>query len=293
MSTTPNISGIAVGRALEGQPLLQAKGVGHGLRISIVTLSFNQGAFLKEAIDSVLTQDYPDLEYIVVDPGSKDNSRELITSYGERIARRIFEPDRGAADGLNKGFASAIGDIYGFLNADDVLYPGSLMRVAEFFKTHPKCEMVMGNGNVIDGSGRKLRRIIARDFTVRRYLYGGTTWMQQSTFFRRDLFLRSSKFNLQNRTCWDGELFVEMANLGARIGYINADLSGFRIHARSISGSATNLEAYKRDSRRIFHQTTGQQWSTTDEVLRFLYRAQGFLIRVGSRIQDMAGGGSE
>src|ERR1039458_5622209 len=106
------------------------------MRISIVTLSYNQRVFLREAIDSILQQDYPDLEYIVVDPGSTDGSRELLRSYGERISHVIFELDQGAADGLNKGFGQASGEIFGFLNADDFLLPGSLHRVAEFFQSH-------------------------------------------------------------------------------------------------------------------------------------------------------------
>jgi glycosyltransferase involved in cell wall biosynthesis len=263
------------------------------VKISIVTLSFNQRAYLQEAMDSVLSQGYPDLEYIVVDPGSSDGSRELISGYGDRIRLAIFEPDSGAADGLNKGFACATGDIYGFLNADDLLFPGALNRVAEFFEAHPECDMAMGNGYVIDGAGRKLRHIKARDFTVRRYLYGGTSWMQQSTFFRREMYIRSSKFNLQNRTCWDGELFVNMAKVGATVGYVNADLSGFRMYATSISGSGTNLAAYKKDCRRIFQQATGHDWTTADELLRFLYRTEGFLIRIGSRIRGLTNRGPE
>jgi glycosyltransferase involved in cell wall biosynthesis len=257
------------------------------VKISIVTLSFNQRAYLQEAMDSVLSQEYPDLEYIVVDPGSSDGSRELISSYGDRISQTIFEPDSGAADGLNKGFACATGDIYGFLNADDLLFPESLNRVAKFFETHPECDMAMGNGYVIDGTGRKIRHIKARDFTVRRYFYGGTSWMQQSTFFRREIYLRSSKFKLQNRTCWDGELFVSMAKLGATVGYVNTDLSGFRIHATSISGSGTNQDAYKKDCRRIFRQTMGHDWTTTDELLRFLFRTEGFLLQIGSKMRGL------
>ena len=209
------------------------------------------------------------------------------------LAHIIFEPDSGAADGLNKGFACATGDIYGFLNADDLLFPKSLDHVAKFFETHPECDMAMGNGYVIDGTGRKVRHIKARDFNVRRYLYGGTSWMQQSTFFRREMYLRSSKFNSQNRTCWDGELLVNMAKLGATVGYVNTDLSGFRIYATSISGSGTNLDAYRKDCRRIFEQTTGHKWTTMDELLRFLYRIEGFVIRIRSRIQGLASRGSE
>jgi glycosyltransferase involved in cell wall biosynthesis len=239
-------------------------------------------------MDSVLSQGFSDLEYIVVDPGSTDGSRELIRNYADKITHTIFEPDRGAADGLNKAFAIAEGDVFGFLNADDLFYPDALSRVADFFRDNPECDTAMGGGYVIDEKGRKLRHIDARDFTVRRYLHGGASWMQQSTFFRRNIYVRSPKFNVQNRTSWDGELFVNMLNSGARIGYLRADLSGFRIHQKSISGSGINLNAYKTDSMRIFQQVMGRRWKITDELLRFLYRIEGVLIRIGSRVRDAA-----
>jgi glycosyltransferase involved in cell wall biosynthesis len=259
------------------------------VKISIVTLSFNQRAYLKEAIDSVLSQGYPELEYIVVDPGSTDGSRELIKGYGSRLARTILEPDRGAADGLNKGFACATGEVFGFLNADDLLFPGSLEHVANFFKAHPDCDMAMGNGYKIDGRGQKTRHFVARDFSVRRFFYGGTQWLQQATFFRAEVYRRSPGFNLENRTCWDGELFVQIADLGAKIGYIHADLAGFRIHETSISGSGRMNEQYRRDCRRIFRQLRGHEWKATDELLHFLYRAEGVLKSLGTRIQMGAG----
>ena len=231
------------------------------MKISIVTLSFNQRAYLKEAIDSVLSQGYPELEYIVVDPGSADGSREMIRNYGSRIAHTIFEPDRGAADGLNKGFACATGEVFGFLNADDVFFPGSLEHVAGFFKAHPDCDMAMGNGYKIDGSGEKTRHFVARDFSVRRFFYGGTQLLQQSTFFRAEVFRRSPGFNLDNRTCWDGELFVRIADLGATIGYINHDLAGFRIHDASISGSGRMNMSGKRPTSCCVFSTGPKEFS--------------------------------
>ena len=251
------------------------------MRISIVTLSYNQGAFLREAIDSVLQQGHPDLEYIVVDPGSKDGSRELIESYGDAISHRVFEPDRGAADGLNKGFARATGEVFAFLNADDFLLPGALRRIHEFFQSHPQCDLAMGNGYIVDVHGRNLRHVTASGFTVRRYLHAGSRWLQQSTFFRRDAFLRSPGFNPENHTCWDGELFVFMVQMGAVIGYIGADLAGFRIHSTSFTGSGRGRVACKEDFKRIFRQIRGRDWRGTDELLRFLYRSEGLLLRGG------------
>jgi glycosyltransferase involved in cell wall biosynthesis len=249
------------------------------VKISIVTLSFNQRAYLEEALESVLSQAYPDLEYIVVDPGSTDGSRERILSYGSRIAVKIFEPDRGAAEGLNKGFGNATGDVFGFLNADDILFPGSLNRVAEFFRNHPECDMVMGNGYKIDGQGNRTRHYVARNFSVRRFFYGGTQWLQQSTFFKASIFDRSQGFNIANRTSWDGELFLKIAGLGAKIGYIDADLGGFRIHDESISGSGRLNNQYLEDRRRMFRQLTGREWQMSDEILSFFFRMEGFLRR--------------
>ena len=251
------------------------------MKISIVTVSFNQRDFLRDALESVLSQGYPDLEYIVVDPGSTDGSRELIESYSARIAHMVFEQDRGAADGLRKGFALASGDILGFLNSDDLLEPGSLQRVADTFRDHPECDIVMGNGNVVDGEGRPVRHVTSRDFTVNRYFYGGTQFLQQSTFFRREAYLNSPGLNPQNRTCWDGELFVNMLHRGANIRYLNVDLSRFRIHSQSISGSGRLSERYLEDKRRVFQEIRGREWRATDSLLRLLYKGEAALRRVG------------
>ena len=121
------------------------------MKFSILTVSFNQAKFLEEAIRSVVDQDYPDIEYIVVDPGSTDGSREIIERYRDRIAKIIFEPDRGSAEGLNRGFAAATGDVYGFINSDDVLMPGALARVAGYFRAEPDADIVMGHEWIIDG----------------------------------------------------------------------------------------------------------------------------------------------
>lgn len=248
------------------------------MKISVVTLSYNQRAFLREAIESVVQQGHSDLEYIVVDPGSTDGSREFIRSYGEQVSQVVFEPDKGAADGLNKGFNRATGEVFGFLNADDYLLPGALHRVTDFFQSHPQCDIVMGNGYIVDAQGHNLRHMRARDFTVRRYLCGGIRWLQQATFFRREAFRLSPGFNTENRTSWDGELFVSMVHMGATVGYIDADLAAFRIHDASISGTGRVLDAYREDCRRVFRQIRGRDWRASDDLLRFLYRFEGLLI---------------
>jgi hypothetical protein len=141
--------------------------------------------------------------------------------------------------------------------------------------------MVMGNGYVVDAHGRNLRHVRARDFTVRRYLYGGTRWLQQSTFFRREAFLLSHGFNTENRTSWDGELLVSMAQMGATVGYIDADLAAFRLHNTSISGTGRLVNVYLEDCKRIFRQIRGRDWRVSDDLVRFFYRIEGLLLRAG------------
>ena len=252
------------------------------MKFSLVTISFNQGQYLEEALNSVLTQDYPDIEYIVVDPGSKDGSRPLIQRYAGQLAHIVFEPDGGAADGLNKGFQRATGEIFAFLNSDDVLLPGALREVSDFFSRNPDCDIVMGNGFMIDAEGNRIRRIRAAGFTVSRYFYGATAWLQQSTFFRRKAFESVGGFNQINRSCWDGELILEMILNGAKVAYLNRDLALFRVHTQSITGSRRHKEMMKADVERMFLRATGRNWTAADSFRCWLFRAMRILTNPGA-----------
>ncbi|HVJ07678.1 MAG TPA: glycosyltransferase family 2 protein [Acidisarcina sp.] len=257
------------------------------MKFSIVTLAFRQREFLQEAMDSILNQDYPEIEYIVVEPGSNDGSRELIEGYGDKIAHKVFEPDRGAADGLNKGFARATGDIFGFLNGDDLLLPGALRKVADFWQSHPEYDILMGDGFIADHAGKPVRRVKATAFTPSRFIYGGATWLQQSTFFRRKAFEAVGGFNLQNRSCWDGELFVNMVAKGFRVGFLHEDLSIFRIHGASITGSRSAEQIYAADTARIFRQLRGRDRRQSDALLSLWYRAERFLRDPGELVHTL------
>lgn len=260
----------------------QANGSELPMKFSVVTISFNQRQYLEEALDSVLAQDYPAIEYIVVDPGSTDGSRELIQAFSSRLTRVIFEPDQGAADGLNKGFQYASGDIFGFLNSDDVLLPGAMKSVARVFEQNSDCDIVMGNGFTVDAHGKRIRRIRAAGFTLDRYFYGGATWLQQATFFRRTAFEAAGGFNVNNRSCWDGELVVDMVRRGARVNYLDQDLALFRIHAKSITGSRRHSEMMKADADRMFSLSRGRGWTTMDTLRAYLFRIERILSHPGA-----------
>jgi glycosyltransferase involved in cell wall biosynthesis len=252
------------------------------MKFSIVTVSFNQRQYREEALTSVLTQDHPAIEYIVVDPGSTDGSRELIEGFRDRLSSILFEPDQGAADGLNKGFQRASGDIFGFLNSDDVLLPGAVKSVSRAFEQNPEYDIVMGNGFIVDALGKRVRRIRAAGFTLERYFYGGATWLQQATFFRRAAFEGVGGFNVNNRSCWDGELLVDMVRRGAKVKYVNQDLALFRIHAQSITGSRRHSEMMKADADRMFSLSRGRRWTALDTLRAYLVRVERILTHPGA-----------
>ena len=162
------------------------------MKVSIVTISLNQAPFLERAILSVVEQDHDDIEYIVVDPGSTDGSRDIIERYRDRISVAVLEPDAGPADGLNMGFARATGDIFGYINADDAYLPGAIGKAVDAFRASPAADVVCGHGFIVNANGAVRRRFYSDQFSAGRYVHGGVTVMQQSTFFRRDAFQAAS-----------------------------------------------------------------------------------------------------
>ncbi|MEO8005629.1 MAG: glycosyltransferase family 2 protein [Betaproteobacteria bacterium] len=221
-------------------------------QISIVTISYNQGRFLGECVESVLSQGLAKLEYIAVDPGSIDGSRELLAARGNRIDHRVFEPDNGPADGLNKGFALATGDVFGYINADDRLVAGALDYVQRYFSSHPDVDVLCGAIHMVDEGGRHaLRGRTADRFDLARYAAGICTVGQQATFFRRGAFERAGGFNIENRISWDGELLVDLALSGARFATSRRALGEFRIYPQSITGSNRHRDMALREHARM------------------------------------------
>lgn len=230
------------------------------MRLGCATISFNQGRFLRECIDSTTCTDRSRLLHVIVDPGSTDGSREIIAEYAlrQRFHATILQPDRGPGDGLNKGFARlADADILGYINSDDRYEQGALDSVLEFFERHPEVDVLMGSCAIIDGSGRQhLRKRLSTPFTARRCLHGTMLAIQQATFFRRAAFAASGGFNAENRTCWDTELLVDLLLSGARFHEMHRVLGHFRIYPGTIT---SNIVTKGPDQRYVADQARMRQ----------------------------------
>jgi glycosyltransferase involved in cell wall biosynthesis len=260
------------------------------VKISIVTISFNQAAFLEQAIQSVLTQDYPDVEYIVVDPGSTDGSRRIIERYRDRIDHVIFEPDEGPADGLNRGFSVATGEIYGFLNSDDCLLEGALSSVSKIFQERPNVDVVSGHGYVIDKKGHVIRKVFSDSYSLYRDAYGQSILIQPSSFFSSRSFRKAGGFNIENHSNWDGELFYRIAMNGGCFALVNEFWSGYRLYPDSITGSASMDAKIRAYGSRKFEEIMGRKSRWYDALLRVFSRMLKHLLNPHAAIERLRKG---
>jgi glycosyltransferase involved in cell wall biosynthesis len=201
-------------------------------RISIITPSYNQGSFIEETMRSILDQGYPNLEYIVIDGGSTDESVELIEQYADRLAYWVSEPDRGQSHAINKGAERATGEIMQWINSDDVLMPGALEKVAKQFMQDPSTTLVAGK-TLKFGDGKK-EQLVPRakhhqDFE--EFLF--QAWfMQPSCFFRGDVFKALMPLNEALHYTMDTDLFVRYFLRYGRENIVELDdvLVRFRMH---------------------------------------------------------------
>jgi glycosyltransferase involved in cell wall biosynthesis len=247
------------------------------MKISIVTISFNQKKYLRQCIESILSQADCDLEYIVVDPGSTDGSRALIESYGDRIIK-VFEPDNGPADGLNQGFQQATGDVYGFINADDYLLPGALSQVSRYFESSGLRTFITGQGYSENASGLRSKIKVA-PLTEQNMLFLSASLFQQATFFPAQAFQRVGGFCDTNQTCWDYELFLKLLKLPMQHEILAYDLAVFRLHPDSISGSGRLTDLYLQELDQIFLTHRGRPRNSSDRLRGYVLRLNKLFSR--------------
>jgi glycosyltransferase involved in cell wall biosynthesis len=219
--------------------------------VSIVTPSLNQGRFIEAAIESVLSQDYPRIEYIVVDGGSTDDTLEVLARYGQRVTW-ISEPDQGQSHAINKGFRRARGDVLAWLNSDDAYLPGAVRAAVEHLTEHPDCAMVYGDGYLMDEAGRMTRPFPATEpFDLWKLVYVHDFILQQSAFFRRDAVAAVGYLDQSLHWGMDWDLFIKIGKR-FRVDYLPKALANLREYgtAKTFSGGTRRLSELVRVMRR-------------------------------------------
>lgn len=211
-------------------------------RISVITPSYNQGQFLEETIRSVLLQGYPNLEYIVIDGESSDNSVAIIEKYAEHLAYWVSEPDRGQTNAINKGFARATGEIMGWLNSDDLLLPGALHAIAQAFMQNPHYQVVTGFRKVIDPRSRLIINW-TRGLPTRHHLLYRNCIAQESTYWRREVWERLGELDESHNFGMDYDYWQRMLQHGYRFHLLPQYLGAFRLHETSKTTTLTDLQS--------------------------------------------------
>lgn len=218
-------------------------------KITIVTPVKNGQRWIRETIESVLGQSYPHLEYIIVDGGSTDDTLKIIDEYQDRIDKLISEPDEGMYDAIGKGFAQATGDVFGYLNADDVLEPGGLRRVGEFFRDHPRAKVIYHEDTVIREGWRFPNTAQPRVDVYE--LLSGHTLFQDGVFFRKRAYQGVGGIDRTLKRAGDWELFVRLARMW-RLRRAPGHVSAFRIREGQISQDRAAYDAELNEAKQRF-----------------------------------------
>jgi glycosyltransferase involved in cell wall biosynthesis len=203
--------------------------------VTIVTPSFNQAKYLERTIQSVLNQNYPSLEYILIDGGSTDGSLDIIQQYAHasslphQLNWWVSEPDQGQTDALNKGFARAKGQILAWLNSDDTYLPHAVAEAVAALQNNPEVGMVYGDANLIDEEDRVIGKFPARQTDYQRLRRGYVHIPQQAAFFRADLWRQVGPLDPSFYFAMDYDLLVRLARLKPLL-YTRQLWASFRLH---------------------------------------------------------------
>ena len=233
--------------------------------VSIVTPSFNQARFLERTIQSVLNQDYPHIEYMVIDGGSTDGSQAIIKKYADKLAYWVSEKDLGQTDAINKGFARAKGDILAWLNSDDTYNPGAVSEAAAYLKANPDVGLVYGDGNFIDENDEIIGKFPARQTSYQLLRQGYVHVTQQSAFFRKRTWDKVGPLDPTFYFAMDYDLWVRIAT-HSPIVYLQRTWANFRLHGDTKTVAEDDrcwpemLRVHRRDGGSWFSVIYAKYW---------------------------------
>ena len=246
--------------------------------VSIITPSFNQAAFLEQTMRSVLEQDYPRIEYMVVDGASTDHSVDIIRKYESKLAWWVSEKDSGQADAINKGFARATGEVIAWLNSDDYYLAGTVSAAVKIFEEHPKVVLVYGNMLSVDEDGKTFNTLNYKQLTLEDLLCFQIIG-QPAVFMRRSALQATGGLDPTFHFMLDHYLWIRMAQQG-KILHVDQTWSAARYHAEA--KNIAKAAEFGRDAFRIL------DWANTQPELaptlaRVEHRAHASAYRVDAR----------
>lgn len=203
------------------------------VKISIVMPSFNQAMYIERSLRSIIDQNYKKIQLIIVDGGSTDGTLDIIKKYRDKIDIFISEPDGGQSDALNKGFKVASGDIYGWLNTDDLYCPGAFSKAVSIFKAKKEISVVYGDWLTIDVEDQVITREYAFDFNLNHFKYEGFHLNSQAMFWRKSAHERFGKFDLGLYNTMDYQMILSFGISEGEAKFLRLDceiLAAFRRH---------------------------------------------------------------
>ena len=231
-------------------------------KISVITPSFGQGEYIEKTLLSVLDQQYPNLEYFVQDGASKDGTVNVLRNHEVKLAGWTSEKDSGQSQAINRGFAKTSGEIMAWLNSDDLLLPGTLATVADYFNRHPEIDVVYGNRLLIDANGMEIGRWIMPGHNS-----AVLSWVdyvpQETLFWRRGIWDKAGgQIDESFQFAMDWDLLVRFRDAGARFAHIPKFMGGFRVHGHQKTSVAINDIGYQEMDRirmRLLGKVPGQE----------------------------------
>lgn len=252
-------------------------------KISIVTPSFNQEKYIEETILSVLNQNYPNLEYIIIDGGSSDNSVEIIKKYEDKLSYWISEEDSGMYDALNKGFDRSTGEIMLYINSDDILQKGSLNTISHIFTRFENVDWITGYTCCINEKSEFISAELSKNWDITDYINNNYHWIQQeSTVWRRSLWEKAGgKFNTNCRYAGDLELWSRFF-LYSNLVTCDAFIGAFRFRQNQLS--ALHMEEYISESKaalKFMKKTCSTTLKRQAVQIKVLKKTIGGLKRTG------------
>lgn len=273
-------------------------------KITIVTPSFNQGRYIKETIESVLEQNYPNLEYIIIDGGSTDDSVEIIKKYEKHLTYWVSEKDNGQTHAINKGFNRSTGELVNWLNSDDLLEKGALSSLGEAILEYPNADVFFGDYRAIDEYSNTIYRRKSAPYFKQCLYWGRQLSSQPAVFFKRSMLGKCGMLNEDFHFCMDIEFWIRCAMQGAEFMQLKQPLGVTRVHG---DAKTTNLQQLLHDEHKCLVRSYGSMamlpegsyseelcykmmnrgWRSIAAFNRIIYRKDFTLGRASKALEDL------